>query len=491
MRSTIVARIRAGAIALVAVAALSMVLALPSHAQVDPASVELDLAPGTSDTVAKTVGTPVLPPALDLCLLFDLSGSYSDDLTKIKTDSLAQALFDDVRASISDSWFCVGSFVDYPFLNWGDAAYGDYAYQLNQDLTADGPTWVGAINSLTTHYGGDGPEAQYEGLYQMATGVGRDVTPAGASVGDVAAGLAPAWRPAAGVTRVVAITTDAPFHDPGDPAGVTPCDAAARPCEYPGPSRDDTVAALTAAGIKVVAIKAPGSGAEMDDIAAATGGSVVTTDDTSSQIATAIVEGIGNLPTTVIPSAIGCGPLTVGFIPATRTVLSGETAAFTETIAVPNDPALSGTVVECQVAFMTDSDLNLGTETIRINILDVTPPQAACLEGVNPAGHTPKAGQKSPGMNEDGFYRIEASDNVAVASIWLLDLGSGTQLGPFANPSNIKYVQNASPPGVRAVSNGDVDYKVNGNGDFSVYAVDTSGNVSALNPTCLVPPPPK
>lgn len=490
MRSLRVTVASTGLAALAAAIALVFFAALPVQAQVTPPNVELSLSPGTSDTVEKTVGTPVVPPALDLCLLVDLSGSYGDDLTKIKNDSLAAQLFNDVRAAVPDSFFCSASFVDYPFSNWGVAASGDYGYQLEQDLTPDGGVWAASINSMIVRNGSDGPEAQYEGLYQMATGAGRDVTPAGASLGDIAPGQDPSWRPIAGVTRVVAITTDAPFHVAGDPSGIGGCDPAARPCDYPGPTRNDAVAALNSRGIKVIAIKAPGSGAEMNDVANATDGSVVSTDSSSSQIASAIVEGIGNLPTTVTPQVIGCAPLVVGFIPATRTVQSGDDATFTETIAVPNDPALAGTTVNCQVAFVTDSDLNLGVQTVHVHVLDVVPPQAACVEGVNPAGNTPKAGQKSPGMNEDGFYHIEASDNVAVAELWLIDLGSGMHLGPLMNPSDIKYTQNASAPGVKAGS-GDVDYKINGNGDFSLYAVDTSGNVSDPNPTCLVPPPPK
>ena len=57
------------------------------HADVTPASVEQYLSPGGSAAVSKTVDTPPLPPALDLYLMIDLSGSYSNDLPNIAVTS--------------------------------------------------------------------------------------------------------------------------------------------------------------------------------------------------------------------------------------------------------------------------------------------------------------------------------------------------------------------------------------------------------------------
>ena len=457
---------------------LSQAVITSSDAAVTPPTVETTLSPGTSTVVAKSVDTPPLPPKLDLLLMVDLSGSYNNDLPNIK--SLDDGLFDNIRLGVADSRFGLSSFVDFPFLDWGDPDYGDYPYQLDQTLTYDKATWTGAVDAMVTRSGYDSKESQYTALYQSATGAGLDVPPAGASLGDIPPGLVPDWR--ADATKVIAITTDAPFHLPGDGGG---------PFPYPGPSRDDTVNALTSAGIKVLALKAPGSGAEMDDLANATGGAVETTNSTSSDIADAILAGLEKLPTTVIPTAVGCGPINVGFIPATDTVTSGETAHFSETIAVPDDSGLEGSTINCQVDFHDEHGNLLGSQALLIMVRDVTPPQAACLAGPNPAGNIPKAGVKSPGQNEDGFYRLNAVDNVdSNPAIYMIDNGSGTVFGPFTNGTNIKYTQAPGAAPSQKPMAGGVDWQIKGQGDFAMYALDSTGNQSG-NVSCLVPPPPK
>lgn len=462
--------------------ALSYLTINPSYADVTPATVEQYLSPGGSVVVAKTVDTPPLPPSLDLYLMIDLSSSYSNDLPNIK--SLDDGLFDSIRVGVTDSQFGVGSFVDFPFSPWGSLAYGDYAYQQDLNFTTDKSTWTGAIDGLSTHFGVDVPESQYTALYQAATGSGLDVDPAGASTGDIAAGLNPGWRPKA--TKVIAITTDASFHVPTDPS-CTHLPECYSGSNYPGPSRDDTVAALQAAGIKVLALKAPGAGAEMDYLAAQTGGAVESTTSTSSDIADAILAGLDELPTTVSPVPVGCGPLAIGFIPETVTVPSGDVANFTETIAVPNDPSLEGSTINCTVEFHDEYTNLLGTQSLVVMVQDVTAPQAACLEGVNPAGSTPSA----DGTNEDGFFLLSSVDNVdANPDIYIMDNGSGEVFGPFADGTNIKYVQATGAPTRQRDGTGEVDWFITGKGDFVIYATDDSGNES-IKSSCLVPPPPK
>ncbi len=462
----------------IGVAAASVFAALlmfsVAYADVNPSMVDEVVSTGGAIEVDKTVDTPEFPPSLDLCLMIDLSGSYNDDLPNIKV--LDDGIFDAVSAGVADSQFCVLSFVDFPISPWGSEPSGDYAYRRDQDLTTEKATWTGTIDGLTTFNGADLPESQYEALFQAATGAGNDVPPAGASPGDIAAGQDPSWR--VGVTRVIAITTDAAFHDSNDEPG------------YPGASGDDTVAALNAENIKVVAIKAPGSGAEMDDIAAATGGSVVETGNTSEEIADAILEGITNLPVSVTPVSVGCDPLGVSFVPPSATVLSGSQVSFVETIAVPADSSLEGTSVHCTVDFRDGNGNSIGGQEIWIAIPDETAPVAACVEGPNPAGKVPRAGQQSPGQNEDGFYTLQALDRVdADPQIFIVDDGSGIVFGPFANGTNIKYTQAGGNPSQSPMS-GVVDWKIKGNGDLTISAVDADGNRSAAV-SCLVPRPPK
>jgi hypothetical protein len=144
---------------------------------------------------------------------------------------------------------------------------------------------------------------------------------------------------------------------------------------------------------------------------------------------------------------------------------------------------------------------SLGTDTIHVTTqiaghdtsvsvtkiwADTTPPVASCPEGVNPGGK-----QIPNAHNEDGFFRLTATDLVDPnPSIFVVDLGTGTVFGPFPSGTNIKYTQapGATPsisPGAGAVA-----WNIKGQGDMGVYAVDASGNQSTAV-SCLVPPPPK
>lgn len=317
--------------------------------------VDVTLLPGQSISLDKQVVVPEAPPKLDLYLVVDLSGSYSDDLPNLKAK--APEIFDGVRAGVADSRFGLGSIVDYPFDPWGNAGTGDYAYRIDQDLTADRTTWLTATDAMMTRFGGDGPQSQLEAFYQAATGAGRDLNGNGsyADLGDVPP-AAVSFR--ADATKVMALTTDAPFHLPGDPGDL--------PGGYPGPSRDATVAALGAAGIKVIAIKAPGSSPEMDDIANATGGAVTTTDASSSQIAESILGALQALKFTITGVPVGCGPLSVSLAQASFSgIAGGATVIFSETITAPS--VTSGGDIQCQVIFYADST-EIGRQNIHVHI---------------------------------------------------------------------------------------------------------------------------
>lgn len=338
---------------------LLLILGLSAaHGQVNPPLVEETLAPGDSLQVDKSVDVPEFPPKLDIFLIVDLSGSYGNDLANIK--ALAPGIFDSVKVMVSDVRFGLGSFVDYPFSPWGFSSVGDYAYRLDQNLTTSKATWVTAVNGLSVRSGGDGPESQYEALFQAATGAGRDVPPAGASLGDVPSGQGPSFRSDA--TKVIIITTDAPFHNAGD----------AGPFPYPGPSAASTISALQSAGIKVIALKAPGATTQMDNVANATGGSVELTTSSSSDIGDAILAALESLAFDVSAVPQGCSPLTVNFDPANYEDVSGpDTLEFLETIAVPEDIDLSDLdedgKVHCLVEFLAD-DAVIGEQTIWITV---------------------------------------------------------------------------------------------------------------------------
>lgn len=124
---------------------------------------------------------------------------------------------------------------------------------------------------------------------------------------------------------------------------------------------------------------------------------------------------------------------------------------------------------------------------------DTTPPTATCVAGPNPAGIVPASPGGGSAQNPDGFWTLSGSDDVWAdedVEVFVTDDGSGHTFGPYANPTNIKWAEaNGAQPEERPGS-GAVDFKLLGQGDALVYAVDGSGNVSEPV-ACLVPPAPQ
>ncbi|HEX9722289.1 MAG TPA: hypothetical protein VGA53_03410 [Candidatus Paceibacterota bacterium] len=130
--------------------------------------------------------------------------------------------------------------------------------------------------------------------------------------------------------------------------------------------------------------------------------------------------------------------------------------------------------------------------------IDATPPEAACVETVNPHGKTvPKApANGGQGQNQDGFYEVSATDNVGVVSFSVVDKGADNTLGTaddtvfaVASGDKMKYTEaNGATPSIKPGA-GVIDWQIKGQGDAAVVAVDAAGNQSVAE--CLVPNPPK
>lgn len=135
-----------------------------------------------------------------------------------------------------------------------------------------------------------------------------------------------------------------------------------------------------------------------------------------------------------------------------------------------------------------------GEETI-VDFGNKLMPVAACVETVNPAGkNVPKAGKTRPnpqGQNQDGFYELIGEDETGLLKVSVIDMGTGTVFGPYPSGTKIKYTENGAAPSVKpmAAANDAVDYKITGQGDAVVLAIDVNGKVSVA--FCMVPPPPK
>jgi hypothetical protein len=175
-------------------------------------------------------------PPVDVYMLVDLSGSFTDDLAAFKQE--AGEMLDTLKADNSNIRFGLGRFEDYPIYPFGLSERGDHAYQRVVDLTLDDSLVRTTIQGLTIaglDAGGDSPQSQLAALYQTATGAGQVVP--GHQGADIPAGQQASFRD--GATKIIVLWTDARFHRPedvGQPGAVL----------YPGPSFEETVAAIQA-----------------------------------------------------------------------------------------------------------------------------------------------------------------------------------------------------------------------------------------------------
>ncbi|GAB4276642.1 MAG: hypothetical protein Fur0025_01960 [Oscillatoriaceae cyanobacterium] len=158
--------------------------------------------PSLANFSALSAGSGPQPLPLDIFLLQDLSFSFADDLSTLRTlvPNLAREL-----NQRPGTQFGVGSFIDKPISGFGK--FDDYVYQLEQKLEANSDQWQSTVENLTIGDGDDDPEAQLEALLQVAL---RTIS-----------GNENGFRE--GARRVVVISTDNEYHQAGDglEAGLT------------------------------------------------------------------------------------------------------------------------------------------------------------------------------------------------------------------------------------------------------------------------------
>lgn len=191
----------------------------------------------------------------DVVFLVDTTASMDQEIEQIK-DNLRDRLAPGIRNTIRDARLGVATFADFPVAPCGDP--GDVPFTLNLPVTDDVARVQAAVTSIETAQGRDSPESQVEGLYQIATGEGRNgfVPP---SFGCPSGGFGyPCFRDDA--LPVVLLFTDAPFHN--GPGGSNPyeCPLTTTPARY-----DETVDALVARDIRVMGLYS-GAGDGRDDL---------------------------------------------------------------------------------------------------------------------------------------------------------------------------------------------------------------------------------
>ncbi|MFG1864636.1 choice-of-anchor P family protein [Microbispora bryophytorum] len=306
---------------------------------VTPADVTLNLDPGGSTTIAKTVSTPAVPPKPDITFLIDTTGSMGGVISNVRTN--ANTILTTIASAQPDAQFAVAEYKDA-----GDTT----PFRVAQNLTANQTDVANGLNSLAATGGGDFPEDGINGLFQVASG----------AVG---------FRPNS--SRIVLLIGDAPSHDPSS-----------------GHTLANAISALQAADITVLAFDLAGldSTGQATAITDATDGQLFSGLD-ASEVSDTILAALHNLPVTVTHQLSDCDPnLSVSLTPGSRTVTSGDDTTFTETVSV-GAGAEPGSTLTCKVDFLLNDVLSPGfTETITEHVPKVTPSIATTPSGQVPAG---------------------------------------------------------------------------------------------------------
>ncbi len=417
----------------------------PAEPSLSPLTVSQELPPGGSVDVTKLVTTPSGPPAkLDVLFLVDTTGSMQPSIDNVKTN--AANIMNTVRAQVPDSQFAVAGYRDDYDTQSPPA---NYFFAVLQSMTSNITTAQSGINLLAARQNGcDTPEGWINALWQVASRNGSNV-----------ANLDVKFRTDSDVTRVVVLIGDSSGHDPsprttgpvvvgncGNGNG-TPTQGTTAQLTYWGGQHTEAqdIAALQAAGIKVMSLNVtnPANANGLDSagqatrISNATGGEYLGTAN-YDVVADAIIDALTNLPVAVklVVDTANCEapPLSITFSPASKTVQPGESASFTETVAVANDTA-PGTYT-CRVYAtvdgnpLKDKNGNIIYETITIN---VTAGKIIVKKVTQPSGSTQsfsftsnfagnfnlKDGQsKDSGWIKAGTYNV--SENTPLPAGWTM-----------------------------------------------------------------------
>ncbi|MDG2424889.1 MAG: hypothetical protein P8M22_13045, partial [Phycisphaerales bacterium] len=175
---------------------------------------EISQPGGDFVTAVVSAGEPPiveLAGPLDIAWAFDLSSSYEDDLEFMR-DQIKDAI-DLVEFYYPGSRHNLSFFSDFP--KWPYGVPGDIAYfNLSSGVFTENPRRVKQfIDSMTVFNGGDYPECQYETIYQLLRGEGRDFNGDGlykVEDGDISP-YDMDWN--AAYTPAIIVMTDAPTHD--------------------------------------------------------------------------------------------------------------------------------------------------------------------------------------------------------------------------------------------------------------------------------------
>ena len=215
-----------------------------------PPVVCIEVPPDTT-RVSASFSLPVSLAVVDVFFLLDATASMLDEIDTIRA-RLRSRVVPGIRELIPDAAFGVALVGEFPVEPHASGAL--LPYDLRQPITTDVFRVEAAMERLPSWGNRDEPEAQVEGLYQLATGEGLApwILPASGCPGGGSGGAC--FRGEA--FPVVLLITDAPMHN--GPPDVPPVDRYA----FDGPhDYDDAVRALRELGALVIGLGArdPGS----------------------------------------------------------------------------------------------------------------------------------------------------------------------------------------------------------------------------------------
>lgn len=190
--------------------------------------------------------------SLDVFVNMDTTASMDGAITNLQ-NAMATNIIPGIQELVSDTQFGVGAFEDFPVAPHGIAAL-DQPFELYQPITDDVDAVQGALLSLALGDGNDDPEANYEALYQIATGEGL-MGPGPTLVPPHDAGIGGVGFREGSLPVVVSITNEI-SHDTVDDS----CDRLYTPeVAMAAHSRDEAVEALNSICARVVQIALNGA----------------------------------------------------------------------------------------------------------------------------------------------------------------------------------------------------------------------------------------
>ncbi len=169
----------------------------PSEIVLEPSSA---VCVGGSETVPATITFPPtsVVDRVDVFLLFDDTGSFAGRVPQVR--NIFNQLVGDLQAGLPEISFSfgVGRFEDYggsQGRTFSSENSTGRPFTLNQPLiTPDLPDFLALINGALSRsapgFGGDGPETNFEALFQIATGAGFDGNGNGSNLDSGVAGNA-------------------------------------------------------------------------------------------------------------------------------------------------------------------------------------------------------------------------------------------------------------------------------------------------------------